>query len=158
MLDTSKIEDPNAIEEVVCKAMDKLTQNGMNTELCKLLITLSCGEIKDIPDSELPFISQLIKKRIENGHDYTIDMKLLLFLSEISQTPGKAVMYIWYLQYKSKELGIKAWDMDNFIFKIFTNGFFSDEDLNEVWEAQKVSGGSNLVDHYSAGLSINDGK
>ena len=157
---TDTILDPNAIEEIVCKKMEKLTTVRMTNELSSILIQLMLVP-KDkpfkIPQEEKPFLFQVIEKRIEICFTFkTQDDRLILFLAALSVTPGIAVMYLWYLQYWCSKNDVKEIDLDILCSRIFPNGFFKEEDLSEIWDEQKVKseGSDNLLDYQTAGESI----
>jgi len=158
MLDQKVIEQPNSIEEYFCKPFEAIKVEEMSKETSEILINLLMGNLQEIPEEEKPFIMKLIEKRIEVIFDYTItDQKLLLFLSALSETPGKAVMYMTYLQYFSKKHGIKDIDLDIFCQKAFPWGFPPEKALHELWIKQKVdvkSGSNNLLDYGTALESI----
>lgn len=153
MLEKEVLSKENSIEEIFCKEFEKLPIQEMDSELASILLQLLLGEIKEIPEKDKPFIMKLIEKRIEVCFDYEIlDPKLLLFLSIVSETPGKAVMYLTYLQYWANKNNIKKIDINIFCEKIFPNGFPSDKDLKGLWDSQKIHpkdhmGSDNLIDY-----------
>jgi hypothetical protein len=102
-----------------------------------------------------------MEKRISVNHSFEVDDRILLFLSFICKSVGECVMYIWYLQYKSKIRSINR--SGNFTFEdfadIFADGFPSNYGLEKLWEFQKVSpptieNSDNLLDYTSAGKSL----
>ena len=158
MLDEKVIQDQTAIEELFCKPFEKLKQHNMDNETSGLMIQLLMGNPQEIPEKEKPFLLKLIEKRIEVVFDYVItDIKLLLFLCVLTETPGKAVMYLTYLQYWAKKNSKFEIDMDTFCQTIFPWGFPSDEDLDKLWDSQKVKTkgmSDNLVDYPLAMQSL----
>ena len=94
----------------------------------------------------------LIRGRLESL-SYTLDPKTQIMLSFICKTPGDAVMYIYYLAYKAKEIKKDFIDFDDFV-NIFPMGYYSKPQLDKAWDAQKI-GGSNLLDDPTASLSLN---
>ena len=68
-------------------------------------------------------------------------------------TPGDAVMYIYYLAYKAKEKNKDIITFNDFV-DIFPMGYFSKKQLEEAWDAQKI-GGQNLLDYPEASISLN---
>jgi hypothetical protein len=110
------------------------------------------------------FIFKLIKTR-SSAYQYQLSPTVVILLGYLSQVPGKAVMYLTYLQYivskKYKDLINTEIRMKD-ITRIFPVGFFSDKIMNEVWDTQKIDfrdeergfGSDNLVDHQEAMESI----
>jgi hypothetical protein len=98
-----------------------------------------------------------MEKRIEVLHDFELDERTLLFLCCICKSAGVSVMYIWYLQYKSKKRNIKEISLESFC-EIFPVGFPSEDDLHRMWDNQKVlvkgMGSDNLLDYPYAGKSL----
>lgn len=158
----SKTQEENAIEEIVCKEMSKLTVIPMDEGVGRLLMTLLLSSKPlEIPEEEKPFLYSLIEKRVENCFTFKIkETKLILFLALVSESPGKAILYLWYLQYWCYNKNIRELDLNIFCQRIFPNGFFRDKDLKEIWDGQKVIreraelGSDNLVDYNLAGKSI----
>lgn len=101
-------------------------------------------------------MASLMFKRIKYMHTYTTTYAVLLFLESICPTPGIAVMYCNYLQYKMFERRKKKLDMP-MLTSIFPNGFFSDHTLTEFWRKQKLSverGPDNMLDYKELGSSM----
>ena len=103
-----------------------------------------------------------MESRIKKQFSYTITGQALLFLSQHINTPGQAVLYCWYLQYKCKKLSINEVTLDTLCLEIFKMGVFSQDSLQHIWVSQKIerpkdSGfefSDNLLDHKNAGLSL----
>lgn len=160
MLNKSESTNPKAIEEIVCIPMDKLKRVPMDNETTGILVNMLFmqGDI-DIPEKEKPFLFQLIVKRIEHCFTYTVkEQKLVLFLAMLTESPGNAVLLMWYLQWWCFKNNIKDLTLDLICTRVFPMGFFSNDDLSKIWDAQKVdregSGSDNLVDYNAAGNSI----
>lgn len=161
MLKIENTKQPDAVEKIFCQPFEKLKRypvNGENMEiLMKLLLYKNAFD--DIPDNEKPFIYQLIEKRIKYCFTYKIeDPRLLIFLSLIAESPGKAVMYLAYLQYWCRKSGAQVLTLEIFCESIFPWGFPSDDDMHKLWDEQKVnrdsSGSDNLLDYATAYQSI----
>ena len=82
-------------------------------------------------------------------------------ISVLCETPGEAVMYVYYLLYKAKQLGLKNGITFNDLGeKIFPFGFFTKKTLDFYWDEQKVkkntesSGSDNLLDYKTASMSL----
>lgn len=80
-----------------------------------------------------------------------INLGALLILSEYFTTPAKAVMYVFYLFYNLPENTLIT---INTIGELFDNGFFSEEQLNHIWNKQKV-GKKDRIDHTCIGAPDN---
>lgn len=94
----------------------------------------------------------IIHNRIKQFHTFTANNAVLMFLGCMIESPGIAVEYCNYMQYKCWQRGIKHIDMETFSRYIFPMGFFSEETLREMWDKQKIipkDGGSlaNMLDH-----------
>ncbi len=125
------------IEELFCIPFKELKQYPMNDEttemLLKLFLSDNQGHKMNIPQAEKPFLYQLIEKRIDGCYQFKIESEqLLLFLCQICQTPGKAIMYLWYFQYYCFTNNIKVLKFEHFI-NMFPIGFPSDDDLGNLW-------------------------
>ncbi len=133
----------------------------MDTEVGGILIQLMlAGKNFTIPQKEKPFLFQVIEKRITACQTFsTSDFRLILFLATISETPGSAILYLWYIQYWCFSNSVKEIDLDIFCSKIFPNGFLSKTKLQQIWDVQKVVNhpigtSDNLVDYNSCANSI----
>lgn len=159
-------DDSTSIKRLFCTPMDKLQRHSMSRELSEIMIALMFGgKSNEFKDSDKPWLYQLIEKRLKMCFNYTLDEKTILFLCVLTGSPGKAVMYLWYLQYWCYEnFKTKHITFDMFCKDIFPMGFFSDEDLNKLWDKQKIStlndkgervgGSDNLLDYLTAGSCI----
>ena len=161
MLENYETNYPKAIEIHLCAKMDSLKRFPMDNDLGMTLAQLLLcpkGEL-NIPQKEKPFLYQLIEKRIEHCFTFKIDdARLILFIAALSESAGTAVMYLWYLQWWCFRNSVEVIDLNIFCQRIFPMGFFSKEDLQKVWDGQKVKrdgmASDNLVDYFNAGISI----
>lgn len=157
MIDSQKLTKDNLIEEEFCKKFELLERYQMNDELSKLMITLILTNIKQAPkELEEEFLYKVILKRMEYCFTFVIeDYRLIVFLMYLTQNPGKAVMYLTYLQYWCKKSNTKEIDFNIFCERIFSFGFPSNRDLDKLWEDCKVNTKpDNLLDYQSAMKSI----
>lgn len=161
MIKFSETTDPTIIERELCKKMHSLQRHNMDEELTKTLMSVYMAKGLNIPDKEKPFLFQVIEKRLKYCFTIKIeDQRLILFLCALAESPGSAIMYLWYLQYWCFINDVKELNLELFCEKIFPMGFFSKTDLSKIWDLQKVSstrkenGSDNLVDYASAGMSI----
>lgn len=109
---------------------------------------------------------QIIETRLA-GLGYNVHLLVLIFLSTLIESAGEAVMYSHYMAYKAKKHGVKEIDLDFFCMHVFPWGFPTQNDLNEVWNGQKISRieelkglivGDNLLDKADANVSISYGE
>lgn len=159
MLEREIVEREDSIQEIVCKPMSNLRVYELDKEKTVIMLALiRLGNNWEMKEGEESFITKLMKKRIEAVCSYTITDAALLVVALNIETPGQAVLYIWYLQYQSKKLKETHLTLDTICYKIFPNGFFSKEDLHTIWESQKIRANGmssdNLVDYISAGESM----
>lgn len=158
MLQFSETKNEFAIENIVCSAIKKSKKEPINDEDSEILISLLMSNAPlNIPEKEKPFLYKVIEKRIEFSFDFTMENKLILFLCQISKSPGNALLYLWYLQYWSNK-NFKNITLHDFCEKIFPMGFPSEDEMNKIWLAQKVAnestGSDNLIDYNLAGKSL----
>ena len=137
------------IEEVICKPIEQLKKYPMDDETTELMMMLYISDMRNvkmnIPEKEIPFLTQVIQKRIEVCFQFKIEsMQLLLFITQISQTPGKGIMYCWYLQYYCFKNNIDILTFEKFIH-IFGDGFPSDSDLKNIYKNQKAYNAKEIV-------------
>ena len=157
------IDNPNSVEEIFCKAMDKASREETTGEDSEILIGLVI-QGKPVPTDTVEkkdkfFLYELIEKRVAGCFTFTItDSRVIVFLSVISRSAGTAVMYLTYLQYRCKKEGVTELSLD-FLCRTFPMGFVPDSELKEIWDNQKVkrknmSSSDNLLDYQSAMKSI----
>lgn len=114
-------------------------QHPMDEATTRVLMNFMM-ETKPGPDKELEeiFLYQLIDKRARVMFSQ-VSWQAVAFLTYLTRTPGKAVMYLAAIRSKYQDLSTDS------IAYTFPSGFLSDEDLDELWDAQKIESG-NLVD------------
>lgn len=88
------------------------------------------------------FQAQVFLKRLKALTTLKMSLGALIILMFHMESAGNAVMYAWYLQYKLPENTLIT--VDTFA-DVFPFGFFSKEQLNTIWNAQKDSNG-NIID------------
>jgi hypothetical protein len=157
------IQNPNAVEEFICKAMDKASRVEMSKDDTELLVQLLMVG-KPIPLSTVKkvdkyFLYELIEKRVEHCFTFKIpDSRAIVFISAIAKSAGTAVMYLTYLQYKCKKSNRTELTLD-YLCELFPIGFIPESELKAIWDKQKVmtksmGGSDNLLDYQSAMKSI----
>ena len=150
-----------SIEKIICSQITQAVKNPMSKFEQEILVSLLLANKNfKIPQKEKPFLFQLIEKRINACHTFsTDDERVILFLVSVCQSPGSAILYLWFIQFWCHFNRIKVIDLDIFCGKIFPNGFPSTECVNAIWDSQKLinvpkMGSDNLVDYNYCGDSI----
>lgn len=164
-LDYSVTSQENSVEIYFCKPLDEKGDKRQLTEdesrIFMILMMISDDEVSKMYEEiqKASFISKIITSRAEYA-GLKMDKKTAIMLSIICQTPGEAVMYVYYLLYKAKQLGVKEIDFETLGKSIFPWGFFSEETLNLFWDEQKIKkkntdpGTDNLLDYSNASSSL----
>lgn len=160
--EVTEVED--SIESIFCKPLE---ENGIQTPLSGtqmkvlyLSLTLPEKEIDEMygkVEKDFPFI-KILSDRL-NLLNCQTDKRTRIFVSLLCNTPGKAVMYAYYLAYKSKKHNLETIKIDDVCLNILPNGCFTEESLNDAWDSQKVNtkgnlGSDNLLDYGKAALSL----
>lgn len=99
------------------------------------------------------FQAQVFLSRLKAFTTLKISFGCLLLLLEHIKTPGKAVMYAYYMFKKLPENTFI--DINVYTTQLFPWGMFSNEQLNEIWDKQKINKeefkdfyiGNNLIDY-----------
>lgn len=148
---------PNSIKEW-CQELD-IKKTETLSQKDELFLRRFIPEEKEIENN--PEIKRLLGgwntaaimySRLKKFHTYTVSNAVLVFMGCIMNSPGIAVEYCNYMQYKCWQYGIKHINMDILKKRIFPMGFFSEETLREMWDKQKIipkdSGSlANMLDH-----------
>lgn len=82
------------------------------------------------------FQAQVFLKRLEGLSTVKMSLGALIMLLQYMNSAGSCVMYAYYIH--SKLAPNTLVDMDTFSIKLFPWGMFSREQLNSIWDAQKV--------------------
>lgn len=105
-------------------------------------------ELKPLIES---FQAQIFLQRIKHATSLKISLGVLIMLMHYLETAGSSVMYAYYMHMKLPEntlVNLRVFSMDLFPF-----GMFSNEQLNNIWDKQKVKkedqlkGNDNLLDY-----------
>ena len=158
----------NSIEELFDKHFPNVTPNQsmtepMDEELSELLLALILSKKFEIPKKEQPWLFELIEKRLDMSFTFTIKPedkhKFMIYLCTLTESPGNAVVYLWYLQYYCAKKNIKELSFQHINMNIFPLGYFKKETLKQIWNSQKVikenpDSQDNLFDIGMAGESI----
>jgi len=81
-------------------------------------------------------IGQIFLKRIKILTSLKISIGALTMLMQHMETPGSAVMHVFYLYYKLPEDTLVTVETFG---EVFPMGFFNNKQLKEIWSAQKVN-------------------
>jgi len=162
-LSFSETANPDAIETHVALKMKEARIVPLSKDLSGILLScMSMPEDLKFPVEKKPFLLQVITKRIQACHTFEIkEDRILLFLAAATESPGTAVLYLWYLQYWACKNNKHVIDFHDICAEIFPNGLFDKITMKDIWDGQKVQrkqdgsmGSDNLVDYSSAGESI----
>jgi hypothetical protein len=83
------------------------------------------------------FQVQVFLSRLKALTTLKISFGCLLMLLEHIESPGKGVMYVYYMFKKLPENTFI--DINVYTTKLFPLGYFSDEQLSEIWDKQKIN-------------------
>lgn len=148
---------PDSIQKW-CEELDGKERREMSQEETESFIKVKLNEEKINKDPEFNKLltgwnaSAIMFNRIKQNHTFTINNAVLVFMGCLIESPGIAVEYCNYMQYRCWAYGVKHIDMEAFGKYICPCGFFSEETLREMWDKQKIipkDGGSlaNMLDH-----------
>jgi hypothetical protein len=165
-LDYEVTNQDNGIEVHFCEPLDtKGEKSNMSDEDSQIFLTLCFVSEEDSNEMyndvyKASGILKIFSSRAEYA-GLKIDKKSSIMISVLCETPGEAVMYVYYLLYKAKQLGLKNGITFNDLGeKIFPFGFFTKKTLDFYWDEQKVkkntesSGSDNLLDYKTASMSL----
>lgn len=82
------------------------------------------------------FQMQVFQKRVEHLGKMKISLGAFLMIAIHLNSPGDAVMYAYYLFHKLPKNTFVT--IDEVSMKVFPWGFFSEKQLKDMWDAQKV--------------------
>jgi len=160
-LDFVTTEDPNSVENIFCKLMEKSKVQPMDEHMTKILISMIldsqlADQIHKEASSKSINISILEDRLRSMGKEIDKGAAIMVWLA--CETPGQAVMYSYYISYmmKQRQLG-KAIDLQTLCSEVFPLGFFTQESLQSLWDEQKVKrerGSDNLLDYTQASKSL----
>jgi hypothetical protein len=160
MLDLELTMREDSIEELFAKKFEVLTTAPMDNKTAEIFYKLIRSKDSEyvVPEDEKPLVYKILEQRISKLHSFTVDDRVLLYLSWECKSSGIGVMYCWYLQYKSKTLNIKHFTFEIFS-EVFRWGFPCQDELDKIWLKQKVNrvdfyDSDNLLDYPQAGKSL----
>lgn len=94
------------------------------------------------------FQGKVFLKRLEVMTSLKISISAFIIMMHHFNNVAQVVMYAWYLNHKLPANTLIVMDT---IGEVFSLGFFSEEQLNQIWkeQKQKPDGGSdNLIDDF----------
>ncbi len=116
-------------------------RESMRDPIGEIFYGCCMNESKEIPNEvKSMFLFNVIKKRAEYLKMVNSDWACL-FLAALAESPGTAVMYLYYMKYKKSPLTIEG------ITSLFPWGFIPKKDLETLWDKQKMENGHNLLDY-----------
>lgn len=138
------------IEEFFDGIFEKIIPKSLNDEKYLILLsTIRNGKLTILKNWKF----EMIENRLKH-HDIELDESSIHLLSIFCHKPSDITIYLWYIQYCCHRQGIYELDYKEMLELIFFDGFFSDEQLNEIWQIQKTEKNNNLLDNYNAGKSL----
>lgn len=159
MLNNEVTIQEDGIEKFFCEPMSKLNPQPMTEDLAEVFLKLMFVDDAKLDLKEMRKVNPLFEvaeKRIEHCLTYTTDNRVKFFITCVSGTVRKCIMYLYYMQYIAKKENIKHIDFNIFGETFFPMGFFKDEDMQKVWYGQKINtkGSDNLLDYGAAMKSL----
>lgn len=96
------------------------------------------------------FVPQVFLLRLKAMTSLKMTLGALIILCMHMPSPGAAVMHTFYLHYKLKDYTLIT--LKVLSEQLFPWGMFSEQQLNDIWDAQKVSskefgGTDNMIDY-----------
>ena len=150
------------------KEVEKFSPRQLTEEEAKAFLMCSMSEKKLGDDKELIQLldekkggmASVIWLRIKHCHTYSITPALAVYLGEIVTNFGISTMMCNYLQYMAHKHKLKVISCKEWGLKIFSQGYFSDEDWWKAWDLQKINaegeGSDNMLDYSGCYNSIKD--
>lgn len=132
--------NPDKLKDTWLKLFFSKPHHEMSESHTRIFVGLTMNE-NPVPPKELEveFIYQVIKVRAQAMFKQT-SWQAMAFLTILTLNPGKAIMYLTAIKSKQADLTMAT------LAYTFPYGFLSNEDLDALWDAQKMEGGGNLVD------------
>lgn len=147
-----------AIKHHVCEPISAAPKVELSPENASALLRLLRFSKEEffLPQTNQPFIFQVIHKRLEAIGVVCDDHRAIMAMSLLCTTPAHSSVMCWYFKFKMIQHGLKKLDIEAICNQIIPDGWISDETFSEIWSRQKIdnsSGGfsDNLVDYLSAG-------
>lgn len=170
-LDSEITEKEDSVEKFFCEKFSTLKTQPLTQEISKFLISLLFIDDNDSQIVELKNnmlnpqhkelssgIAIILQKRFCEQYNFSFENRLLILLSQLIDSPGKAVMYGTYFAYWAKKNNTKKITLDHFCVSVFPWGLPTEEETSKIWREQKVKrkegGSDNLLDYPCATISL----
>lgn len=162
---------PDSVEKVVCEGMSKLRSVPMNDTQSHVLIAFLLSAESEEKSEELLkeiWTADTMIKRMKAQFGREIDPRVAIIIALGHNSIGSCILYGYYLHWKANQLGISGKiTLTHFGENIFPFGMFSEEDIRNIWDSQKVynrdeefeglefsRGTDNLIDYGYASQSL----
>lgn len=169
MVPASEIKG-DTIEKCWIPLWNKVSRTPMSKEDTKYFLHIMMMDDKDAKDivekclADEDFMAQIIHKSMKSRFSMDLDWKLTLWLIISLTTPGEAVMVFAYLKWQMKQKDLTKMTFNDYI-RIFPFGFPTKDEMQWLWECQKIRcesdeerewtpGTGNLLDYGPAYASI----
>lgn len=120
----------------------QLTKMEMNAIISATLNEELINKDKDVLDllegKPQSSIATVLYKRINSVCSYKITPAVALLSEMIAKNFGQSTMLCAFMQYKAHQLGIKTINVEIFCRDIFPWGIPTDEELQRLWDLQKL--------------------
>lgn len=126
------------------KELDTEQTCPMSETTAYLMMNLLMGS-KLSKEAKEDFLFRIIDKRIQVMHSYLMDDEAKAIIATVCDSPGEAVIYCNYLQWKSDTENLPIITLNDLCMKIFPFGFFTHKSLKKAWDNQKIKG-DNMLD------------
>lgn len=108
------------------------------------------------------WVLQAVEKRIDGCLTVKISKAVQMYIVyHVDGIIGSALMYVYYMQFWATfhGKGLKEITYQIFMSRIFPRSFFSEKDMQKIWDKQKVDreicgGSDNLIDYTTAAKTI----
>ena len=114
MIGEKEIDNPRAVEDLFCVPFSKLEQKPMDEEMTEYMTKLMFqsklgGATMPFPEKDKPFALKLIENSLKTRFTFEItDNTILAFLTIVTGSAGKAIMYLTYTIFK---LSLRTMDL-----------------------------------------------
>lgn len=150
----SELNPDSVLEDDVKRFFAELLLSGnqdLNTDLND--IDYNSEIYKNIEPVVNAMVPQIFISRLKNLTKLRITLGAFLGIASVMETPAEAVMYVYYLHCKLPENTLI--DLDMLMSEIFPWGFISKDDLNNLWELQKLGEEDDLSNYTCIGAPDN---
>lgn len=138
--------EPTAVEEWA-KEFECCNKRKLTKEEFNMFMNAIFGEDKINKDKEVldllegkpqASMATVVYKRINARHTYVITPTVALLAEIVAKNFGASTMLCAYLQYKAHQLGVRTINTKVFCCDIFSLGIPTDDELQRLWNLQKL--------------------